>query len=323
MAIPLTVIGQEIVRYCGTLVFAVGILGGALSTLEFISLRTFRQSSCAFYLTIISCSNIGSIGFSFSPLIMVALISTDVSDISLFYCKFRRCMSQAFLGISMTCLCLATIDQYFATCPYPRLQRLSTIKLAHRLVITTVLIWILHGIPYLIYFTHVQSSTTNKITCTCINTSFNYYRNYIFTIGIIGYLPIVIAVLFALLSYRNIRHSAYRAVPLIRRDLDKQLTSMVLVQVFVCIFTLTPYVTINAVITNINFTNDPNTQVKIQLVLNITLVIYYLYFASPFYVYLYASERFRRQFIYVLSKIFVNCWKRPRILVNHVVAPET
>ncbi|CAF3701551.1 unnamed protein product [Adineta steineri] len=321
MAIPLTVIGQEIVRYCGTSTFAVGILGGVLNTLEFLSLRTFRESSCAFYLTIMAFSNIGCLGFSFSPLIMVALINTDVSNTSLFYCKFRRCMSQAFLGISMTCLCLATIDQYFATCAYPRWQRLCNIKLAHRLVIITALIWILHGIPYLGYFNLVLSSTTNTTTCTSTSSTFNYYRNYIFTIGIIGYLPIVIAGLFSLLAYRNIQQLAYRIVPLIRRDLDKQLTTMVLMQVLVCVFTLTPYTTINAVVTSINLTSDSITQMKLQLVLNTTLVMYYLYFASPFYLYLCVSERFRRQFIHVLSKIFINFCKRPTIRVNQVI-PE-
>ncbi|CAF1391441.1 unnamed protein product [Adineta ricciae] len=319
MAIPLTVIGQEIIRYCGTFTFAVGIIGNILNTIELLSLRTFRQSPCAFYLTIMSISNIGCLGFSFSPLIMVALINFDLSDVSLFYCKFRRCFSQASIGISMTCWCLATIDQYFATCLYPRWQRFSNIKLAHYVVAITSVIWILHGIPYLIYYTHVRSSVTNKTTCTGVNSAFNFYRTYIFTNAIIGCVPIVVAGGFSLLAYRHIQLLAYRAIPLVRRDLDKQLTNMVFVQVLVFVFTLTPYTTINTTVTNINLTNDQSTQIKIQLVLNITLVLYYFSFACPFYLYLCSSERFRRQFIYVLSKIVAKPWQRPRIIVNHIV----
>ena len=61
------------------------------------------------------------------------------------------------LETSLTCFCLATIDQYFATCSHPRWQQFYNIKLAQCLVIASVLIWILHGIPLLVYYDHIQS----------------------------------------------------------------------------------------------------------------------------------------------------------------------
>jgi len=109
-------------------------------------------------------------------------------------------MSQACLAISMTCLCLATIDQYLATSSSVYFQRLCNIKLARRLIIIAVLIWLLHGIAYLLYFDHIQLSTTNKTTCTGITSTLNYYRNNVFTICIIGYFPSVIAAIFCTLS---------------------------------------------------------------------------------------------------------------------------
>jgi hypothetical protein len=45
--------------------------------------------------------------------------------ISLFYCKFRLILIIICIEMSFTCLCLAIIDQYFATCS---LLRWSNIK---------------------------------------------------------------------------------------------------------------------------------------------------------------------------------------------------
>jgi hypothetical protein len=69
---------------------------------------------------------------------------------------------------------------------------------------------------------------------------------------LIGYVPAVIAASFGWMAYRNVQQLAYRTIPLVRRELDKQLTLMVLVQVAANIFTLLPYTTANAVATNPN-----------------------------------------------------------------------
>jgi hypothetical protein len=222
-----------------------------------------------------SIVNIGQLIFYLLPHIMVALIGTDKTETSLFYYKIRPYFAQLCLGSSLTCFCLATIDQYFATCFRPRWQQLCNIKLAHRLVIATTLFWMLHGITYLVYFDIIQSSTTNETTCTSTNLIFNAYRGYFFVLVLSGYLPIGIAALFGFLAYRNVQQLAYRAVPLVRRELEKQITVMVFVQVLVGIVTLTPYTTTNAVSTNNNSVN----QVQIQFVIAITNVIYAMYFA--------------------------------------------
>ena len=78
----------------------------------------------------------------------------------------------------MTCLCLATIDQYFATCSRPRWQQWSNIKLAHRLSNIIVIIWILHGIPYLIFYNHIILSNTDNVICTSTNNIFQQYHTY-------------------------------------------------------------------------------------------------------------------------------------------------
>ena len=75
---------------------------------------------------------------------------------------------------------------------------------------------------------------------TCVNTN-NFLNNIIVYFNVLlckVFLPNLITVLFGILAYRNIQQIAYRTVPLVRRELDKQLTKMVLVQVVLNIFAL-------------------------------------------------------------------------------------
>jgi hypothetical protein len=78
---------------------------------------------------------------------------------------------------SMTCLSLAIIDQCFVTCTRPRWQQWCNIKLAHRLIGIIVIIWSLHGIPYLIFYDHSISPLTNQTICQITNAKFK--ENYI------------------------------------------------------------------------------------------------------------------------------------------------
>jgi hypothetical protein len=271
--------GKEITIYCGTPIFIAGVIGGLLNTIVFLSLRTFRQSSCAFYLTIMSIFNVLVLVFGLLPPVLSALTGVDGTTISLVYCKLRIYIQVVSLLTSMTCFCLATIDQYFATCSRPRWRQFCNIKLAHRIIIISVIIWMLHGIPYLVFYNHFVSPTTNKITCMNTNYIFEQYRTFFVVLVLIGYLPIVIAGLFGLMAYRNVQEIAYRTVPLVRRHLDKQLTVMALVQVVVNSFTVLIFTTVDAVSTNKNLTADPIIQAKILFAITVTLIFSYVTFA--------------------------------------------
>ena len=279
MSTTLSFIGKEITIYCGIPVLVLGVLGCLLNILVFLSLQTFRQSSCAFYLTIMSVCNIGQLFYGLFVRIMNTLTNTDSTVTSLFYCKSRLYLIQVFIGTSMTCFCLATIDQYFATCTRPRFQQWCNIRLAQRIVIISIIIWILHGIPYIVFFDQVVTPTTNQITCIDTNYIFEQYRVFCTLLLLIGYLPIIIAGLFGSMAFHNVQQLAYRTIPLVRRELDKQLTVMVLVQVFVNIFSLLPYTTVFAVQTSTSVTNDPVSKANLQFVSTITFVTYHTFFA--------------------------------------------
>ncbi|UJR20202.1 hypothetical protein I4U23_023333 [Adineta vaga] len=131
-------------------------------------------------------------------------------------------------------------------------------------------------------------------------------------------LPLIIASVFGILTYYNVKQIPYRTVPLVRRELDKQLTIMILIQDAFTVITLLPIITLGFISLNPNVNQDPLANAEFQLANVIAVMFYYLYFGSPFYVYICASERFRQQLKHVL---FVHRFRPFTINVNQI-APQ-
>jgi hypothetical protein len=236
----LNLITKGIALYFGIPTFIMGVIGAFLNIIVFLSFNTFRQNSCAFYLMAMSVLDLGQFFSNTLSYIMRYGYGIEWEIYSLFYCKFKTFISSTCSLSSTTCLCLAIIDQYFATCTRPRWQQWSNIKLAHRLTAIFLIIWTLHDIPYYIFYDHVLLPSTNQTVCQITNDVLIKYHTYGYFLTLTNLLPII-TVVFGLMAYHNARHISHRTIPLVRRELDKQLTVMVLVQVVVNFCTYLPY----------------------------------------------------------------------------------
>jgi hypothetical protein len=275
----LTFISQQVYIYMGIPMLIAGLVGCLLNTIVFLSLQTFRQNSCALYLMFMSAANIGQLITGLLFRIMISGFGIDWTLSSTFYCKFRFYCVTVCTVISFTCMCLATIDQFLATYHKPRWQQWSNIKVAHRIIIVFIIFWLLHGILYLIYVDHIPSPITGKLTCMSHNPIFQQYYVNFYTAGLIGFIPISINTLFGILAYHNITHLAHRTVPLVRRELDKQLTSIVLMQTLFVFVTAVPYIIVTILNSNLNIVQQGNNAEKLQFASTLTICIYYLNFA--------------------------------------------
>jgi hypothetical protein len=275
----LTTVSRQVTIYLGIPIFIIGVIGGILNIIVFLSLKTFRQSSCAFFLTVMSFVNIGQLLTSLLSRIMITGFNTDWTERSPSYCKFRYYCLEVCGLTSYTCMCLATIDQFLATSLRPRWQQFFNIKRAHFLCILVFIIWLLHGIPTLIWYNLVISTRTGSASCIITNAIYQNYFTYSDIFILSGGLPIIITVLFGCLAYRNVRQIPYRTVPLVRRELDKQLTSMVLVQVVFNVFVIVSYIIMLILNYTVNFSNESIDLSVLNLITSIFGIIYYLYFA--------------------------------------------
>ena len=208
---------KQIVIYIGFFLFIAGVIGGPLVLIVFLSLNTFRQSSCAFYLTIMSIVNTIHLFTGLLTMIMISGFGNNWTNMSTFYCKFRPFYVQISIVLSFTCMCMAVIDQFLATCADPRWHRWNNIKLARYILIGSTIVCILHSIPCLLYYNITVSSITGRITCDLTNPILLRYINAFYLPFLTASIPVITMIIFGCLAYRNIQQLAYRTVPLVRR----------------------------------------------------------------------------------------------------------
>ncbi|CAF2151322.1 unnamed protein product [Rotaria magnacalcarata] len=317
-------LSQVMTIYVGSTIYIAGITGGFLNILVFLTLRTFNEKSCGFYLIAMSFVNIGNLTTGLLSRILISGFHLDWTLISPFYCKFRWYGLQFGVLTSFTCTCLAATDQYLSTNSRIEWRRWSSIKIAHRVMAAFIIGWLFHGIPYLLYFDLVQSPIINKLVCASVNKIFQYYHSYGYLIIVSGIIPLVITGIFGLLARKNLRHSANGTISLVQRYLDQQLTKMVLSQLFYNFIFTFPYTMLTTILSFIPTVNDPLVNAKLDFANVMTVLIYYMSFASPFYIYTYTSQRFRQQLTYVLLDVHLKRWRRnPRIIINPVASSQT
>ena len=269
---------RQVSIYLGVPMLIVGVVGGVCNLIVFLSLRTFRRNSCAFYLTVMSFVNIVILVTSLLSRITISGFGVDWSQSSVLYCKWRAYINQGSILMSLTCICLATIDQYLSTRVSSRLPYGSDMKLTRIITVLFLVVWLLHGTPHLFYYSVRVSPTTGKAACGIASLYFQQYTVYGFLLTLSGVVPLLITIVFGLLAYRNVRQLAHRTVPLVRRELDKQMTTMVLVHIIFDLFTLLPYIVVRIVALDGSLMDDPVTLAFIQFMTIFTVYLYYMYF---------------------------------------------
>lgn len=284
----MTSLVNKFTTYAGLPILVAGVIGGFFNTIIFLSLKTFRKRSCAFFLTVMSAVNIGQLLTSLRSRIAINGFGVDWTESSLFFCKGRSFLLQFFALTSFSCMCLATIDQFLATSLRPRWQNVITLKRASICSAAIIAVWTLHGIPSVIWYELIQPSPTSQVVCRITNPVFQIYINNGYVLLLTGVLPISVTLLFGSLAYRNVRQIPYRIIPLVRRELDKQLTSMVLVQIVYNFLVLLPYLTVLIVTRSINLVGRSAVDDTLSFYLSVTNIIHFLYYAVS----RFSAERF-------------------------------
>lgn len=116
----------------------------------------------------------------------------------------------------------------------------------------------------------VQNSNTSE--AKCLNTNFVYgqYVSYVYLSILTDAFPMIINILFGSL--------AYRTMPLVQRELDKQLTSMVLVQVIYSVIVTLPYIYLAIIMRSTTLAINSSTAEKLNFVYLLADFLYYMYF---------------------------------------------
>jgi len=270
-------IGEQITIYGGLFILIIGVVGNGINVLVFSTVGNYRRTPCTFYFLIASIFNIAYITIDLPSRIVTVGYGIDLTQTSTSWCKIREFCIVTPPLITLTCSCLATIDQYFATSQSAYLRRFSNIKWAHRITIIVIIIWCLHGIPILVFY-NISPSTT-----ACVNTNSSYaIYGPIYLLGLICGIPVVVMVLFGYLAYRNIHLTRVLA----EQQADRQLTRMILIQVLLLVICIVPYSINNAYELITSGVSKGTNRLIIELfILTIFSLVAYFYFGVCIFIF--------------------------------------
>ncbi|CAF4034550.1 unnamed protein product [Adineta steineri] len=195
---------------------------------------------------------------------------------------------------------------------------MCTLKLGRYLSFIFICFAITHSIA-------LGSSYSIQPTLGCIISDHTWvqYSTYFFYPVLSGFLPIVIASLFSMLAYHNVRRIVRRQLPIIRRKLDKQITAMVLMRVIAFVCLVSPYNAYRIYATNFPTSRSVPMAYAIGRLLQASLLsINNINFVINFYIFILFSSRFRRQVKFVLVKRCWQRWKSCCCHVNNQIEPE-
>jgi hypothetical protein len=215
--------------------------------------------------------------------------NTNIRNIS-WVCKIQVFMSSSCLLVSMTALCLATVDQYVSMSTY---RHYSNKRLAQRGVVLSCIFWGLYGIPLFIYYDALNG------TCICTNPTFTKYIARVHFPVFVGFLPLTTMTIFSLLAFNNARTLISRQINIVRLSRDRQLTAMTLFHVVFVVITTLPYTIFY--IYFMDQTNGDSEQIaRNNLIYAITLLIGYSSFTVSIFGF---SLRKRREEMLSVYKI--------------------
>lgn len=230
--ISLGYLSQQITIYIGICLFTAGLVGNGINIWVFISKNSYRTTPCTFYFLIGSMNNVIVVFISLSNRILTVGYGIDLTRLSNPWCKIREFSLVFSSCLSVTCSCLAMIDQYLVTSRKNSLRRRSQIKWTHRTMIIIITFWFLHTVPYLFYV-NISSRTS---FCTITNPYFNIYI-LIYVLGFLFVIPVSVMILFGWLTYGNIQQT----IVLVNQNVDHQLVKMTLFQIGLMIVSYLPY----------------------------------------------------------------------------------
>ena len=127
----------------------------------------------------------------------------------------------------MLCLAFAIVDQYLSTSSRPRWNEM---KFARIFFLLSLIFSLGSSVPCLIFYEHQFSSLQNTVICTASDPHFVLLSIIFYRFFLSNLLPLLVTLIFGLLTYQHVQQLAYRTIPLVRRELDKQLTRMILAQ---------------------------------------------------------------------------------------------
>ncbi|UJR16615.1 hypothetical protein I4U23_003515 [Adineta vaga] len=301
-------------QYAFGIIWLMGNIGSILTCIIFYQ-PTFRKSPCAMYFLASSCSQLLAFNFALLSRMLQFGYNIQTINMNLWFCKIRFYLFYVLIANSRYNIIMASIDRFFSSSRDALRRRWSSCKIALRVIISNAIFWNLMYIQVLVFY-----EIKNNI-CQPQSGLYGIFFSIYITIDS-GILPILLMLIFGLLTANNVGHTNRRIEPgttgnnngqSIRHGkkskTDGQLQKMLINQIILFIFLNIPnpcYLIYQSITMHI-----PKSPVRLQMELfinNMTFVPLYLGFALTFINFMISSKMFRREFFSLLQ---VKILRRP------------
>ena len=197
---------SAITSYVGGTMFVLGTVGNLINILVFCCLKPYRPlvtstflaaASFAGQLYLTNALGIGAIS---------KWIGYDIPSRNSAICKFTVFIRKFSIQVSLTCLCLSSVDRYLMTSRSARRRQLFTLKRARLMVCACIVVWACAGIPHAI-FTFDFSRFNLCIPSSNFGTTVTYLNLVLAVL-----LPITVLSTFGLLTWKNLGNTRLTAL---------------------------------------------------------------------------------------------------------------
>lgn len=309
----LTTIQNQLNLYGHPIFMFVGNIGNLLIVMVF---SQHRKTTCSIYL-------ISSAVVNFILLICNAyfrIFPFDYSEETIgatIFCKTFTYILNIFGQVARTFNIFACIDRFLITSDRASFRAFTTIKRAKYLIFLNFIFW-----PLLALHVPIMR-TVSKGRCG----SSGIYST-IFTIIVIGLVPVSLSAIFGYLSYRNMRKMQTRVQPVAQNTTgannssqrrDRDLLIIVIAELVTYVVTSTPYplILLEIAASQSLLVNKSVQHSQIEtFILNIAYLLLVFNSAVPFYTYSISSKAFRQD----VKKLIINTYRKitRQILVENV-----
>lgn len=226
--VQLEMLKRSIVIIFGLIILISGLWGNILNIIIFGNLSYYKENPCSLYIFARSIVDLFVLLIGLGTRVLGEGFQIDFTIKNDIWCRMRVPLIYINTLCSYTFLCFQSIDIYLITSKSISLRQKSHIKTARRLIYLTILIWIIEEIPYFFYQKLEFNSQDNQFRCLTKNFHYFQYRVYFIYLLLTTVFPVIIIVVFDLLTYRHLRIHFNENRPNSLSILTKQMTRMTL-----------------------------------------------------------------------------------------------
>ncbi|UJR26952.1 hypothetical protein I4U23_008259 [Adineta vaga] len=299
---------KNVARYGLSVLLVFGNIGNILTIIILTKTTKQKPNSCSLYLLSACISNWIVINTALISNI-VGVDHVDPQHTSNIICKLRWAGTHALLMLSRSFMIAGCIDRWALCSQNAIIRSFSRPRIACYVIVILIIVWTLIPIHLAIYF----SNDTGRCVALAGNYAFFYA---IYSLIVIGILPLFLMILFSFLAWHNLQTIRSRVAPTnggviqTRQSIqihkrDRDLMKMLSGEVLVYCLTTIPY-PIN-LIYSVSTSSIASSKSALRLAIEsligyiITPLLNFMYCCVQFYVYAFASARFRKEILQLLS----------------------